>query len=198
VAVAVAPAGAAVRAVPAVGAAAAGAASAVRAAGAVAEHHLMRGDRVGVRVLGSHGPGPLPTASGRAHLRRVLDLLARVSPGRGHDVDADRVRFQVSPGTTVLVFSPMLSQESVAATSALAARGLDVVVVDCLPGELSPPSADPRRSLAWRMRLVEREALLARVRRTGVPVIPWRGPGTLDEVLLQLRRRPPRTAPVRR
>jgi uncharacterized protein (DUF58 family) len=171
---------------------------AVRAAGAVAEHHLIRGDRVGVRVLGSAGPGPLATAPGRAHLRRVLDLLARVVPGRSHEVDADRVRFRVSPGTTVLVFSPMLSQESVAATSALAARGLDVIVVDCLPREPALPATDPRRAIAWRMRLIEREGLLARVRRTGVPVIPWRGPGTLDDVLHQLRRRASGTAPVRR
>ena len=171
---------------------------AVRAAGAVAEHHLIRGDRVGVRVLGSAGPGPLTTAAGRAHLRRVLDLLARVVPGRSHDVDPDRVRFRVSPGTTVLVFSPMLSQQSVATTSALAARGLDVIVVDCLPREPALPTTDPRRTIAWRMRLIEREGLLARVRRTGVPVIRWRGPGTLDDVLHQLRRRASRTAPVRR
>ena len=171
---------------------------AVRAAGAVAEHHLTRGDRVGVRVLGAHGPGTLSTAAGRAHLRRVLDLLARIVPGRSHVVDPDRVRFRVSPGTTVLVFSPMLSQESVAATSALAARGLDVIVVDCLPADPALPSTDPRRAIAWRMRLVEREALLARVRRTGVPVIRWRGPGTLDDVLHQLRRRASRTVPVRR
>jgi hypothetical protein len=92
----------------------------------------------------------------------------------------------------------MLSQESVAATSALAARGLDVVVVDCLPREPALPTTDPRRTIAWRMRLIEREGLLARVRRTGVPVIRWRGPGTLDDVLHQLRRRATRTAPVRR
>jgi uncharacterized protein (DUF58 family) len=171
---------------------------AVRAAGAVAEHHLVRGDRVGVRVLGSSGPDVLATAAGRAHLRRVLDLLARVVPGRSREVDPGRLRFRVSPGTTVLVFSPMLSQESVAATSALAARGLDVIVVDCLPHDPALPTADPRRTIAWRMRLIEREALLGRVRRTGVPVIRWRGPGTLDDVLRQLRRRASRTTAVRR
>jgi hypothetical protein len=39
------------------------------------------------------------------------------------------------------------------------------------------------------MRLLEREALLLRVSRAGVPVVPWRGPGTLDDVLRGLGRR---------
>ena len=48
---------------------------------------------------------------------------------------------------------------------------------------------DVRRQLAWRMRLLERETLLLRVSRAGVPVVPWRGPGTLDDVLRGLGRR---------
>ena len=40
-----------------------------------------------------------------------------------------------------------------------------------------------------RMRLLEGEALLARVRRAGVPVVSGSGPGTLDVVLRGLGRR---------
>jgi hypothetical protein len=43
------------------------------------------------------------------------------------------------------------------------------------------------------MRLLEREVLLARLRRSGIPVVAWRGPGTLDEVLRRLGRRGVRT-----
>ena len=54
---------------------------AVRAAGAIAEHYLNRGDRVTLRVLGSSRSRDLPSATGRAHLRRVLDTLAAIQPG---------------------------------------------------------------------------------------------------------------------
>jgi uncharacterized protein (DUF58 family) len=165
---------------------------AVRAAGAVAEHYLVRGDRVGLRVLGSTGGNAVHTAAGRRHLRRLLDTLARVVPGESRDVDPDRMRFQVPAGSIVLVFSPMLSQVAVAATTTLAARGLDVVVVDCLPSDVEVGD-DQRLALAWRMRLLEREALLGRLRRAGIPVVAWRGPGTLDEVLRRLGRRGART-----
>jgi len=165
---------------------------AVRAAGAVAEHYLIRGDRVGLRILGSTHHNAVHTAAGRRHLRRVLDTLARVVPGENRDLDLDRMRFQVSAGSIVLVFSPMLSQVAVAATTTLASRGLDVVVVDCLPADVEVGD-DERLALAWRMRLLEREALLGRVRRAGIPVVAWRGPGTLDEVLRRLGRRGART-----
>lgn len=162
---------------------------AVRAAGAVAEHYLIRADRVGLRILGSTGRNAVQTAAGRRHLRRVLDTLARIVPGENQDLNLAHMRFQVPAGSIVLVFSPMLSQAAVVATTTLASRGLDVVVVDCLPPDLDLGVDDPRALLGWRMRLLEREALLGRVRRSGIPVVEWRGRGTLDEVLRRLGRR---------
>lgn len=160
---------------------------AVRAAGAIAEHYIRRGDRVGLRVLGSTHRNAVPVGGGRRHQRRLLDTLARIVPGVNPDFDPARMRLHADAGSVVLVFSPMLSDDVVAATTALAQRGLDLVVVDTLPPDVSV--ADPRRQLAWRMRLLERESLLLRVQRSGVPVVPWRGPGTLDDVLRGLGRR---------
>ena len=160
---------------------------AVRAAGAVAEHYLHRGDRVGVRVLGSTALSAVPFGGGRRHLRRVLDTLARVVPGESRGADPSRIRFPVPAGTVVVVLSPMLSDQAVAVTRMLAQRGLDLVVVDTLPPDLEV--TEPRRALAWRMRLLERDTVLLRVSRAGVPVVAWRGPGTLDEVLRGLGRR---------
>lgn len=160
---------------------------AVRAAGAVAEHYLHRGDRVGVRVLGSTTHNAVPFGGGRRHLRRVLDTLARIVPGEHRDADPARIRFRVPAGSVVVIFSPMLSDQAVAVTRTLAARGLNIVVVDTLPPDVEVH--DPRRKLAWRMRLLERDALLLRVSRAGVPVVRWRGPGTLDDVLRGLGRR---------
>jgi hypothetical protein len=39
------------------------------------------------------------------------------------------------------------------------------------------------------MRLLDREMQLTEVTRQGIPVVAWRGPGTLDEVLHRLARR---------
>jgi uncharacterized protein (DUF58 family) len=170
---------------------------AVRAAGAVAEFYLVRGDRVGLRVLGSTRRNVLPTAAGRRHLRRLLGTLAHVVPGETRALDLGGVRFAVPAGSIVLVFSPMLSQASLVATTTLASRGLDVVVVDCLPADLDLGEHDARVALAWRMRALEREDVLDRVRRAGIPVVPWRGRGTLDEVLRRLGRRAKAPGPRR-
>jgi len=168
--------------------------TAVRAAGAVAEHTLRRGDRVALRVLASSRPAPVPPGTGNRHLRRVLDTLAAVTPGRTDSpVPAS---WQVPAGAVVLVFTPMLSDLALAATSTLARRGLSVVVVDTLPDDV--PLDDERSRLAWRLRLVERRGLLLRLTRAGIPVVPWSGPGTLDEVLRRLARRSSMPRLVRR
>jgi uncharacterized protein (DUF58 family) len=170
---------------------------AVRAAGAVAEHYLHAGDRVGLRVLGSTRHNAAPTAAGRRHLRRLLDTMARVTPGEDLDRDPAQMQFRVPAGTVVLVFSPMLAERAVVATTTLAHRGLPVVVVDCLPEEVDLGDDELLR-VAWRLRRLEREQLLARVARVGIPVVPWRGPGTLDEVLRRLGRRAALPTLVRR
>lgn len=174
---------------------------AVRAAGAVAEHYLHVGDRVGLRLLGAASRNAVPVSGGRRHLRRVLDTLARVEAGEHRDLDPARLRFRVPAGAVVLILSPLLSDRAVASTLALARSGISVVVVDTLPADVQRGAGesgegrgggergDPRRQLAWRMRLVERDLVLGRVTRAGVPVVPWRGPGTLDVVLRGLARR---------
>lgn len=159
----------------------------VRAAGAVAEHYLRRGDRVGLRVLG-RGANSVPVSAGTRHLRRLLDSLARVVPGEGRRVDPARMHFGVSDGTVVFMFSPMLSDRAVTATVTLARRGLTVVVVDPVAPDLVVGAGDPRVEVAWRLRMLERGLLLERVQAAGIPVVRWRGPGTLDDVLRRLGR----------
>ncbi|WP_107772218.1 DUF58 domain-containing protein [Nocardioides sediminis] len=161
----------------------------VRAASALAEHHVRVGDRVGLRVLGP-GDARVPLGSGTRHLHRLTGTLARVVPEtrRVEDAVPD---LGVQGDCVVYVLSPMLHAPVVTATAALAGRGVPVLVIDTLGerdlDELGGPRS--RAGLAWRMRRVERDNLLDRLAGLGCPVVPWRGPGTVDEVLHRLARR---------
>lgn len=164
----------------------------VRAAAAIAEHHVRSGDRVSMRVLGP-GHELVSPGAGRHHLRMLLVRLARVRAGEPRDLAADRLQLRVTEGTVVIVLSPMLAEAVGTATAMVARRGLPVMVVDTLPQDVVPAvteGTDPGvADLAWRMRRVERDQQLARLASLGCPVVPWRGPGTLDEVMRRLARR---------
>lgn len=164
---------------------------AVRAASAVAEHHVRRGDRVGLRVLGAEDVR-LPVASGQRHLRRVQGTLARTRLSTRAALP-DGFALGVPGGTVVHVLSPMLDRALVTAVATASRRGLHVVVIDTLPPDVRMAVAegtDERLAeLAWRMRRLDRDDLLGHLAATGCPVVPWRGPGTLDEVMHRLARR---------
>ena len=182
--------------------------NAVRAAGAIAEHYLRSGDRVGLHVLGARDLAPLPSAAGRNHLRRVLDTLARTRSADGTVADEKRLRTQlrhrVPTGALVVVLTPAISRDVLGHALALARRGISVVTIDTLPPELVAEHVEPAlletvmpkatdtphaSDLAWRLRLLERSHEMRKARETGVPIVPWAGPGTLDIVLRDLGRR---------
>ena len=182
--------------------------NAVRAAGAIAEHYLRTGDRVGLLVLGARDLPHVKAAAGSNHLRRLLDVLARVNVADGTVSDEKRLRSQlrhhVAAGTLVVILTPAISPEVLAHAVALSRRGVSVVTVDTLPADLATPdiphawlaqlssAADDHPTqtrLAWRLRLLERGREMTRARQAGVPIVPWAGPGTLDLVLRDLGRR---------
>ncbi|KQU66474.1 DUF58 domain-containing protein [Phycicoccus sp. Root101] len=182
--------------------------NAVRAAGAIAEHYLRAGDRVGLIVLGARDLPPVTAAAGPHHLRRLLDALARTTVADGTVSDEKRLRSQlrhhVPAGTLAVILTPAVSPDVLAHAVGLSRRGISVVTVDTLPAHLATgdiplerlaevvaTSADhPAESrLAWRLRLLERNREMARAREAGVPIVPWAGPGTLDLVLRDLGRR---------
>ncbi len=172
----------------------------VRAASALAAHHIRVGDRVALRVLGRTnlvlGPG-----SGVHHQRRLEEVLAQVQPGWPSLFGARSLRLRAGAGTVVVVLSPLLTPEITTAMVTLARRGLSLVAVDTLPGDALPLQARDARSaarLAWRMRMIERQVQVTEITRRGIPVVTWRGPGTLDEVLRRLARRSRLPRPVTR
>lgn len=158
----------------------------VRAAGAIAEHFLRNGDRVGLRILGKGVRTRMSSAAGRAHLERLLDTLATVSAG---SLPGERLALGVEAGALVLVLSPLMSHTALEQALGLRRRGLSVVVVDTLPADFVRHTGDPMVAVARRIRLLEREAGLASAHAAGIPVSPWRGPGSLDPILRALARR---------
>jgi uncharacterized protein (DUF58 family) len=161
----------------------------VRAAGALTEHFLRHGDRVGLQVFGTARLTRVVVAGGHAHLVRVLDTLARIEVGTGRDRNARPGRLGIPPGGLVVMLSPMISPIALAQAVTLARRRLTVVVVDTMPADLGDSGDDPNEALAWRIRLLERAREVRRVQEAGVPVVAWRGPGSLDQVLRDIGRR---------
>jgi len=179
---------------------------AVEAAGAVAAHYLTTGDRVGLSVLGGGGIVEVPAVGGHHQLARVLLGLGRAEPSRGTVGEERALRAQlrrsIPPGAFVVLLSALVSAEPLAHAVRLARSGHAVVVVDTLPPELQRPDAtddtlcsvtgldDARLArLVWRLRLLDREREAHQCAMAGVPVIAWRGPGSLDTVLRQAARR---------
>ena len=161
----------------------------VRAAGAIAEHFLRHGDRVGLRTSGAARTVRLPANAGRAHLRRVLYELALVQTGAGRERRAAPRELGLGSRALVVVLTPLLSTAAVEQVAFLAARHPGIIVIDTLPDNIARQRHDERDlELAWRIRLLERDSDIARLRSRGVPVVPWQGPGSLDQVLRDLHR----------
>jgi uncharacterized protein (DUF58 family) len=146
-------------------------------------------------VIGGSGR-QLRFGSGWVHLRRLLLALSAIqSGGEGHRALAThaRVPLRATEGTTVVLLTPLLAEAIATVAASTARRGLPTLVIDTLPVDAEPAlpdDTDPQLAdLAWRMRKVEREQVLAGLTGLGCPVVAWRGPGTLDEVLRRLARR---------
>ncbi len=163
----------------------------VRAAAALAEHAAARGDRVALKPVGGRSR-PVPAGVGRRHLRRILETLTDVRPGASPYDDLARIDLRVGAGTTVVLLSPLLADAIGTTAATLTRRGIPTLVVDTLPDDVVPdlPDRDPELvDLAWRMRRLDRDGVMAALDAIGCPVVPWRGRGTVDDVLRDLRRR---------
>ncbi len=161
----------------------------VRAAGAIAEHYVAVGDRVGLLALGTLGLRRVPAAAGFRHLRRLLEVMATIEPAHIRSDDG-RLPRGLSSGALVVVLSPLVSNAAVRRVHALAERGMATVVIDCLPQGIAHQAADdPYVSIAWRIELLRRDREIRTISQSGIPVVPWRGPGSLDAVLRDVHHR---------
>lgn len=158
----------------------------VHAAASVAAWCARTGDRVALRVLGAD-VAPVPAGAGRRQLTRVLGTLARTVPDSDRSGEGQRMRLDLAPGTLVVVLSPLTERRLVDAAVERASAGLDVLVIDTAPTE--PAGEDSVALAAWGLVRLERERTADVLRRRGVAVAAWRGPGTLDATLEALSAR---------
>jgi uncharacterized protein (DUF58 family) len=86
----------------------------------------------------------------------------------------------------VIAVTPLLDERSIAALFDLRARGHDIVVVEVSPEELAAPG-DGLDALAYRVWLLQRAALRARLERSGVAVARWSEELPLDAGLEGVR-----------
>lgn len=167
----------------------------VRSAAAIAEHFLRQGDRVSLQVLSERTPVRLPPGTGLRHFRRLLSQLSVVQPGPQDEHSMLRHRSRMGEGTLVVMISALVSPVALTHAAVLSRSGVDVLVIDALVDGVEPPgNEEALAELAWRIRLLEREREVRRIQRAGVPVVPWRGPGSLDQVLRALGTRGRRSA----
>jgi uncharacterized protein (DUF58 family) len=157
----------------------------VRAAAAIADQALRGGDRVGLVDLGRR-VRTVPAGGGRRHLRHLLGVLVDAEPGAVSRPE-DRPMPRVRPGALVVALTTLTGAAGRTEVARLVQRGHSVVVVDTMPdGPARPDQA--ARTLARRLRALERESEIDRLRELGVPVVRWRGRRTLDEVLRVVER----------
>ncbi|MCH7231237.1 DUF58 domain-containing protein [Glycomyces sp. L485] len=162
----------------------------VRAAGAVAAHYALQGDRVGCVEFGSRGRR-MRGGAGRRHNTAVLRWLASVDiPPDPLPPSVDMLRRQLDNQRSLhVVFTPLLTDRSVGLVAALARSGRAVLCVDTLPDYVAPPMRTHWTPYAERLWRLNRSNTVMELSDLGVAVEPWSGSASLDNVLAALVRR---------
>lgn len=162
----------------------------VRAAGAVASHYALQGDRVACVEFGARGRRMRPGA-GRRHAAATLRWLASVDiPTDPLPPSPELLRRRLAGQRSLnVVFTPLLTDRAVQLVAALARAGRPVLCVDTLPPHVSPPARTHWTPYAERLWRLDRDNTVMELRDLGVAVEPWRGYAALDTVLADLNRR---------
>ncbi|MFD6447807.1 DUF58 domain-containing protein [Promicromonospora sp. NPDC060204] len=141
------------------------------AAASIARALVEGGDRVGLEDL-ARRRRPLPPASGRRHLRRIVHGLALAHPKDRASVHRVRPP-QVPADAIVYLFTTVLDDEPLHLVRTWRTKGHPVVVIDTLPDV--HPVTESHLRIAWRIARLEREDRLAALTGEGVPVVRWAG-----------------------
>jgi len=162
----------------------------VRAAGAVASHYALQGDRTACIEFGARGRR-MRAGTGRRHAAATLRWLASVDmPVDPLPPSPEMLRRQLAGQRSLnVVFTPLLTDRSLALVAAIARAGRPVLCVDTLPPHVSPPERSHWTPYAERLWRLTRANTVMELRDLGVAVEPWQGSASLDNVLAELNRR---------
>jgi uncharacterized protein (DUF58 family) len=161
---------------------------AVRATAALAAFYGGLGDRVGLTTY-TAVPRQLPARGGRRQLHLLLGALLDVAaPQRGGAEPAMPAPVGIDARALVLLVSPLVGRQVFERAAALARAGHSVIAVDTLQGDVGTGDDDEWARPVARLWRLERTTRLAQLRDLGVPVVAWRGSGSLDAVLADLAR----------
>jgi uncharacterized protein (DUF58 family) len=146
----------------------------VRAATSLAHRYLQRKDRVGLVSFGGFLSW-LEPESGTRQLYRIVDSLLQMDivlsyAARNVNVLPPR---SLPPKALVLALTPLLDPRTGPALLDLRARGFDLVVIEVSPVPFVDPGAGELERLSYRLWRLSREALRARYRQAGVPIVEW-------------------------
>jgi len=148
---------------------------AVRAATSLAAAYLARKDRVGAVGFGGTLIG-VRARLGLEQLYRIIDALL------GSEVVFSYAQKDVSfvprrmlpPKALIIGISPLLDDRYINALLDLRARGFDLAVIEVSPEPFAQAGAGRSGELAYRLWLLQREAVRTRLRELGAPVARWR------------------------
>ena len=161
---------------------------AVRACAALAVRYLERRDRVGLVAFGGilRWLRPGMGISQRFMLIETL-LETGVAPTyTWRDVNLIPPRI-LPPKALVIAVSPLVDARFVSALENLRGRGFDLVAVEVDPVGKVEPDSDGVSSLAYRLWILEREVLRARLERIGVAVARLGDERSLEAALEEVR-----------
>ncbi len=161
---------------------------AVRAAAGLAAHYLRDRDRVGLVGFGGITRWLRP-GMGATQLYRLMDSLLDTRAiasyaWKGIDVIPTGI---LPPKALLLALSPLVDERTVAALFDVRGRGFDVAVIELDPVPFVEPRRDERGALAFRLWLLQRDALRERFRSAGIPVAIWNETRPLEAALEEVR-----------
>jgi uncharacterized protein (DUF58 family) len=160
---------------------------AVRAAATLAYRYLERKDRVGLISYGGYLNWLLP-GSGLVQLYRIVDSLLDTEivlsyAWKSVDVIPSHT---LPPKALIFAVTPLLDERAVTTLLDLRARGFDVAVLEVSPVAFASAAEGEREELAYRLWRLKRDALRARYRRFGVPVVEWNEDQPLEGALAEV------------
>jgi uncharacterized protein (DUF58 family) len=161
---------------------------AVRATAALASRYLERRDRVGLIAFGGILRWLRP---GMGHWQRVMLIETLLETGIQPTYtwrEVSGIPARILP-TKALVFAvtPLVDGRFVRALEDLRGRGFDLVVVEVDPVGFVQPGRGEIARLAYRLWILERETLRARLESLGVGVARWGDDASLEAALEGVR-----------